>query len=64
MIAAAGADELKQVGVAGFETTVHDAGRPAPQDRLAAVAGLTGERRCHDVLRPGAQPQVTAIMGV
>ena len=42
MIAAARADELKQAGVAAFETAVDDADRLAPQDRRAAVAGLTG----------------------
>jgi hypothetical protein len=38
VIAAAGPDELKQVGVAAFETAVDDADRLAPQDRRAAVA--------------------------
>jgi hypothetical protein len=54
MIAAGGADELIHVVVAAFETAVHYAGRLAPQERRAAVAGLTGG--------PGAQPWVTAII--
>jgi hypothetical protein len=43
MIAAAGADDLKLVGIAAFEMALYDADRLAAQDRLAAVAGLTGE---------------------
>ena len=42
MIAAARADQLIHVGVAALDTAVHDADRLAPQDRLAAVTGLTG----------------------
>jgi hypothetical protein len=61
MIAAVGADELEYVGVAAFETTVHDADRLAPQDRPAAVSGLTGGRGCHDGLGHDAQPRITAI---
>jgi hypothetical protein len=44
MIAAAGADQLEHVGVAALDTAVHDADRLVPQDRLAAVAGLTSGR--------------------
>src|SRR2546421_12952390 len=44
MIAAAGADHLVHAGVATLDTAVHDADRLAPQDRLAAVTGLTGGR--------------------
>jgi hypothetical protein len=49
MVAAAGADELEQVGVAAFEAAVRDAGRLAPQERRPAVAGLAGRRECHGV---------------
>ena len=63
MIAAAGADELIHVVVAAFETAVHDAGRLAPQERRAAVAGPTSGPDSLDVIRPGAQPRVTAIIG-
>lgn len=35
--------------------------RLTAQDRLAAVAGPTGERGCHDGLELKAQPRVTAI---
>ena len=42
----------------------HDADRLAPQDRLAAVTGLTGGRGCHDLLSRDAQPPVTAIAGM
>lgn len=47
MVAAAGADELKHVGVTAFEAAVHDPGRLAPHERRPAVAGLTGKRRCN-----------------
>ena len=60
MIAAVGADHLVHAGVAILGTAVRDAGRLAPQDRLAAVTGLTGGRGCHDPLRHDAQPPVTA----
>jgi hypothetical protein len=62
-IAAAGADQLIHAGVAALDTAVHDADRLAPQDRLAAVTGLTGGRRWHDPLSRDAQPPVTAIAG-
>ena len=61
MIAAVGADDLEHVGVAAFETAVHDADRLAAQDRPAAVAGPTGGRGCHNRFRHDAQPWVTAI---
>ena len=61
MIAAARADQLIHVGVAALDTAAHDADRLAPQDRLAAVTGLTGGRGCHDGLRHIVQPQITAI---
>jgi hypothetical protein len=63
MVAAAGADELEQAGVAAFDTAVHDAGRLAPQERRPAVAGLTGGRERH-AAEPHAQPRVTAVTGV
>jgi hypothetical protein len=62
MVAAAGADELKHVGVAVFEAAVHDAVRLAPQERRPAVAGLTGKRRYQGAVGRDAQPRVTAIV--
>ena len=62
MIAAAGTDDLIIVGVAALEMALLDADRPAAQDRLAAVAGLTGERGCHDGLRTVMNHGITAIM--
>jgi hypothetical protein len=62
MIAAAGADEFEQAGVAAFEAAVHDADRLAPHERRPAVAGLTGKRECHAVYKLDAQPRVTAIV--
>ena len=61
MISAVRADDLIPVGVAAFETAIHDADRLTAQDRLAAVAGPPGERGCHDGLELKAQPRVTAI---
>ena len=61
MISAVRADDLIPVGVAAFETAIHDADRLTAQDRFAAVAGPTGERGCHDGLELNAQPRVTAI---
>jgi hypothetical protein len=61
MISAVRADDLKPVGVAAFETAIHDADRLTAQDRLAAVAGPPGERGCHDGLELKTQPRVTAI---
>jgi hypothetical protein len=61
MISAVRADNLVPVGVAAFETAIHDADRLTAQDRLAAVTGPPGERGCHDGLELNAQPRVTAI---
>jgi hypothetical protein len=61
MISAVRADDLIPVGVAAFETAIHDADWLTAQDRFAAVAGPTGERGCHDGLELNAQPRVTAI---
>jgi hypothetical protein len=44
MIAAAGADDLKHVGVAAVKTAVHDPDRLTPHVRRPAVAGLPGRR--------------------
>ena len=44
-IAAVRADNLIHVGVAAFETAVHDTDRPTAQDRPAAVAGPACGRR-------------------
>ncbi len=63
MVAAAGADELEQAGVAAFEAAVRDAGRLAPQERRPAMAGLTGRRERH-AAGPYAQPRVTAATRV
>jgi hypothetical protein len=54
MVAAAGADELEQAGVAALETAVHDPGRLAANERRPAMAGLTGQRKCHAVCRSHA----------
>jgi hypothetical protein len=59
MVAAAGADELEQAGVAAFETAVHDPARLAPHERRPPVARLAGQRERHAVYRPDAQPWVT-----
>ena len=64
MIAAVGADQLVHVGVAAHDAAAHDADRLAPQDRLAAVTGLTGGRGCRDLFSRDAQPPVTAIAGM
>ena len=61
MISAVRADDLIPVGVAAFETAIHDADRLTAQDRFAAVARPTGERGCHDGLELNTQPRVTAI---
>jgi hypothetical protein len=61
MIAAARADQLVHVGVAALDTAAYDADRLAPQDRLAAVTGLTGGRGSRDGLSRDTQPQITAI---
>lgn len=44
MISAVRADDLIPVGVAAFETAIHDADRLTAQNRLVAVAGSAGER--------------------
>jgi len=62
MIAAARADELIHVVVAAVDTVVHAAVRLVPQERRAAVAGLTGERDRAGNVGPGTQPRVTAVM--
>ena len=62
MITAAGADEPGHVGAAAAETAVRGAGRLAPHQRRAAVAGLAGQRERHDVAGPDAQPRRMAIM--
>jgi hypothetical protein len=54
MISAVRADDLIPVGVAAFETAIHDADRLTPQDRLAAMAWLAGERGCRDGLELNA----------
>jgi hypothetical protein len=63
MIAAARADQLIHVGIAAFEMAVHDTDRLAPQERRAAVAGLTGEGDGVSDVGSGTPPRVTAIMG-
>jgi hypothetical protein len=61
MVAAAGADELEQAGVAAFEAAVHDADWLAPHHRRLAMAGLTGKRECHHAVGFDAQPRIAAI---
>jgi hypothetical protein len=61
MVAAAGADELEQAGVAAFEATVGDADRLAPHERRPTVTGLTGRRECHGAGRD-AQPRVMLMV--
>jgi hypothetical protein len=58
MVAAAGADELEQAGVAAVEATAGDADRLAPHERRPAVAGLTGRRECH-----GAAGRASLVLG-
>lgn len=60
MIAAAGADDLEYLGVAAFETAVHDADRLAPHVRRHAVAGLSGSWEHVGVIGTGTQPRITA----
>jgi hypothetical protein len=62
MVAAAGADELEQPGVAAFEATIGDADRLAPHERRPAVAGLTGRRECHGAAGCDAQPRVMEMV--
>jgi hypothetical protein len=52
VVAAAGADELEQGGVAAFGAAVHDAGRLAPHECHAAVAGLPGQRKVIPTMGP------------
>jgi hypothetical protein len=61
MVAAAGADELEQAGVAAVEASVGDADRLAPHERRPTVAGLTCRRECHGAGRD-AQPRVMLMV--
>ena len=61
VIAALAADELKRVGVAALSPALHDAGRPTPQARRAAVAGLTRRRERREILVITARRRVTGI---
>ena len=61
MVAAAGADELEQAGVAAFEAAVRDAGRLAPHERRPAMAALAGRRERHGA-GGGAQPRVMSMV--
>jgi hypothetical protein len=62
VIAALAADELKRIGVAAFYPARHDAGRPAPQGRRAAVAGPTRRRERREILVVTARRRVTGIV--
>jgi hypothetical protein len=62
VIAAVAADELQRGGKAAIHPAVHDARRPAPQARLAAVAGLTSRREVGETLVITAQPRVTGML--
>ena len=62
VIAALAADELKRVGVAVICPARHDAGRPAPQARRAAVARLTSRRECREILVVTARRRITGIV--
>jgi hypothetical protein len=62
VIAALAADELKRVGEAALCPALHDADRPAPQARRAAVAGLTSRRKCREILVVTARRRVTGIV--
>jgi len=64
VIAAAGADQLIQAGVAALDVAVDDADRLAAQDDPAAVAGLPGGPGCRNLVRHDAPPQGTAITRV
>ena len=64
IIAAVGTDELIHAVVAAPDAAIHDAGRLVPQERRAAVAGLTGERDRVGDVGPCLQPRVTAVMPV
>jgi hypothetical protein len=58
MVTATRADELERTDVAAFHPARYDAGRPAPQARRPAMAGLASKRKCHDALGTDAQPRV------
>lgn len=62
MVAAGGADKLKNLGVTALEAAVHDPDRLAPKKRCRSVAGLTSNRICHNTVGLDAQPQVTVIV--
>ena len=62
MVAAAGADELEQAGVAAVEATAGDTDRLAPHERRPAVAGLAGRRECHGAAGRDAQPRVMMMV--
>lgn len=62
MVAATGADELKQVGITTFEAAVHDVGRLAPQECCPAVAVLARTRDGHNVAGPDAKPRVPTMI--
>ncbi len=62
MIAAAGADELERVVMAGFYPAVHDAGRLAPKACRGAVTRLAQKRRHLGILVINAQPGITNVL--
>jgi hypothetical protein len=62
MVAAAGADELEQAGVAAFQASVGDADWLAPHERRPAVAGLTGRRKCYGSAECDVQPRVMLMV--
>jgi hypothetical protein len=61
MIAAAGTDQLENVGIAAFKAAGHDADRLAADECRPAVARLTGERERHDGISADEQPRITVI---
>jgi len=62
MIAAAGADDFKHVGVAAVQTAVYDTDWLTPYVRRPAVAGLPGRRERAATAGQGGQPRVTAVI--
>jgi hypothetical protein len=62
MIAAAGADELKDVVMAAFYPAVHDTGRLAPETCRGAVTRLAEKGGYLGVLVINAQPGVTSLL--
>ena len=60
IIAAVGADDLEQVGVAVLRPAVHDPDRLASQARRCAMAGLTGGR---GHLGVSARPRAAGMTG-